>query len=279
MNIAMTPAEQTLELPLADGHDTAIPTPHATVVPTRAGWLAAGTSLLLVITIFILSCLDTPKQALENVFRGVVAPVDLSTASSMVDTNTWLTAKWDRSLADSFRTGKATVSLDIVGSLPDHALDAAAFGERQTYLDLFRTGKLHRVAEHATLTFVRDGLSWKLVNVAPAQLNAQARTAAYLSHATTGPVTFVADQGVYNDDRGWSSLREDQTHFGISLAIPLAITMLVMGTAIGLAKGNPLPVFSGAAGALVLFFGPNWVLGLSALTQALVSVQAWGIFG
>jgi hypothetical protein len=242
-----------------------------------------GIFLVTVLTSVVMfrgAILQTPKDALSEVFRGVVAPVGLSTATSMIDTNTWLTARWDRSLVESFRTGKVSASVDIVGSLPDYAINAAAFDERQTYLDLFKAGKLHRVAEHATLTFERHGLDWRLTGVTPEQVSAQARTAAYLAHAAHGPITFEADKGVYADERVYSSARVDETYFRGAGGVPLALGMLLMGALIGIVKKAYMPVFTGVTGALFITFAPAVLVGVIELgAPALASAQAWGIFG
>jgi hypothetical protein len=225
------------------------------------------------------SLLEPPERALMTTFPDVTLPFGVSSASEMVDTNTWLKVKWDRSMRESFRTGKAVASVDIVGSLPVQALDAAAFAQRRAYLDLFAAGKLHKVTEHATLTFERHGLNWRLTGATPAQFNAQARTAAYLAHTTQGPLTFVSDGGVYRDDHPYSVTRVDAHHFGVSFG-GFALVMLVMGALMGVEKNSPGPVLAGILGALALTVGPHlievsFVPGGTAISGA----QALGIFG
>jgi len=142
---------------------------------SRGAWIGivlGGT--LFVAALVFLGLWRTPTDTLrDDVFPVVVQPFGLASASDMVDTNTWLTVHWDRTLIQSLRTGKASVTVDIVSSLPDHALDANA--DRATYLQLFRDHQLHKVAERATLNFERDGLGWRLAGATPAQFDAQAR--------------------------------------------------------------------------------------------------------
>ncbi|WP_018234312.1 TraA family conjugative transfer protein [Thioalkalivibrio thiocyanodenitrificans] len=42
-----------------------------------------------------------------------------------------------------------------------------------------------------------------------------------------------------------------------ALGIGLAITMLLVGAAMGVAKNSPLPALSGIAGAAILYWGPG----------------------
>jgi conjugal transfer pilus assembly protein TraA len=251
--------------------------------PAYVGRFFATLLYLVLVGVVVVACAlpwqQTPSDAFKQVFEGVTAPMGLPQASDMVDTNTWLTVHWDRTLAESFRTGRTNVSVDIVSSLPATAADAAHFATRDDYLALFKAGKLHKVAERATLTFERHGLSWTLEGAKPEQFSAQARTAAWLTRATQGPLTFVSDAGVYTDDAPYSSMRVDENHFGNFLGLALAVTMLLMGAGLMVAKNSPWPALTGMLGAVVVFWGPGWIAGFALPgTVALAGVQALGFF-
>ncbi|MBK3780272.1 hypothetical protein G3A43_08375 [Paraburkholderia aspalathi] len=280
----MTPSEVTLpsasDTGTAGASEACAPcTSRAQPLPKFVGWLMALFAAQLFLLLVVSGLLQTPKDALVTTFPDVSLPFGLSSASEMVDTNTWLKVKWDRLMLESFRSGKVVASVDIVGSLPVAALDAAAFEQRQTYLDLFAAGKLHKVTEHATLTFERHGLNWRLTGATPEQFSAQARAAAYLSHATQGPVTFVSDAGVYRDDTPYSVYRVDQHHFAASFGWLLAMTMLVGGCLVGVAKNSPAPVLAGMLGAAVLCFGQHFIdASLIPGGPPVSGTQALGIF-
>lgn len=280
----MTPSEVTL----SRASDTGTPGASEACAPCASpsqplpkfvGLLMFLFAALLVLLLVVSDLLKTPKDALVTTFPDVSLPFGLSSASEMVDTNTWLKVKWDRSMLESFRSGKVVASVDIVGSLPVEALDAAAFSQRQTYLDLFAAGKLHKVTEHSTLTFERHGLTWCLTGATPEQFSAQARAAAYLSHATQGPVTFVSDAGVYRDDTPYSVYRVDQHHFGSSFGWLLAMAMLVVGAFVGVAKNSPVPAVAGIVGGVVLCVAPHLIdPALIPGGTAISGTQALGIF-
>ena len=251
------------------GHSAAVATPLS-----RAEMIfMALVAVIAVAAMIFASVIQTPEQALRQLFPVVVQPFGLSRASDMVDTNTWLTVRWDRPLVQSYRTGQVSARVDIVSSLPEHAIVDDA--DRDTYLEMFKARQLHKVVERATLTFERQGLGWRLASATPEQFDAQARTSAYLERTSNGPLTFVADKGVYTDKTAYSSLRVDENHFGGGLSIALAIVMLLIGTGIGVARNQPLPAFLGLVGAAVFAFGQQFIMpGPAALTGA----QAWGIF-
>ncbi|MEX3983902.1 hypothetical protein AB4Y45_33495 [Paraburkholderia sp. EG287A] len=239
--------------------------------------VALGGVLFLAMLVF-LNIWQTPTDTLRNeVFPVVVEPFGLSAASDMVDTNTWLTVHWDRTYLQSLRTGKVSVTVDIVSSLPVRALNANA--DRDTYLQMFGDHQLHRVAERATLTLERDGLGWRLAGAAPEQFDAQARTRAYLAHTSQGPLTFVADEGVYTDATAYSSMRVDDHHFGGGLTTMVGIGAMLVGALFGVATGSTVPSALGLLTGFALGFGPesliSWLIpGPAALTGA----QALGIF-
>lgn len=215
---------------------------------------------LLVVVGFVACAFETPGQGFFNIFSTVTEPGG-GASTTMFDTNTWLSAKWDRSLLDSYRAGKAVVTVDIVSSLPDHALDDANLSARQTYLDLFKAGKLRKVTERATLSFERHGFGWNLIGATPDQFDAKARIAAYLSHATQGPLTFVEDAGVYRDAEPYSAIRLTPNSF----IVGAAGTMLSLGSL-------------GVGLAFVVTFGPDWLISVLTHSPApLVGSQPWGL--
>ncbi|HIH2744978.1 TPA: hypothetical protein ACYLN4_000647 [Burkholderia lata] len=234
----------------------------------------------LLVVVGIAACaVETPGQVFSGVFWTVTKPVSMDSVTAMIDTNTWLSVKWDRSLLASYRTGKAAVTVDILSSLPDHALDEASLNARQTYLDLFKAGKLRKVTERATLSFERDGLGWRLVGATPEQFGAKARIAAYLSHATQGPLTFVQDAGVYRDDKPYSAIRLTINGFMVGAAgTMLSVALLAVGLVLAIVKGGVSPILTGIVCPLVITFGPGWLI--SALTHSpapLIGSQPWGL--
>lgn len=234
---------------------------------------------LQVVVGFVACTFETPGEVFSGIFWTVTKPVGVYSTTAMIDTNTWLSAKWDRSLLDSYRTGKAVVTVDIVSSLPDRALDDANLSAHQTYLDLFKAGKLRKVTERATLSFERNGFGWNLVGATPEQFDAKARIAAYLSHATQGPLTFVGDAGVYRDDKPYSAIRLTLNSFMVGAAgTMLSLGSLGVGLAFAIVKGRVSPVLTGVGCAFVITFGPGWLISVLTHSPApLIGSQPWGL--
>jgi len=250
-------------------------------------WLLAAvpvlvTALALALALGVLQLLS-PERALCQVFSNVLKPFSLARATDMVDTNTWLTVQWDRSLVQSIRTGRVTATVDIVTSVPDHPLDPASFAKREVYLQLLKAGQLRKVIERATLTFEMHGgpgfvlAPWRLVGSSAEQFNAQARANAYLARETHGPLTFVADEGVYTDTTSYSTMRVDAHHSGEFFGLIFALTALIVGASLAIAKGSAIPVISGVFAAAVIFYGPGYLL--ASAMPALRGVLDWGILG
>ncbi|AQH05635.1 hypothetical protein A9R05_42195 (plasmid) [Burkholderia sp. KK1] len=233
---------------------------------------------LLAVVGFVACTFETPGEVFFHIFSAVTEPGG-GASTTMFDTNTWLSAKWDRSLLDSYRTGKAVVTVDIVSSLPDHALDDANLSARQTYLDLFKAGKLRKVTERATLSFERNGFGWNVIGATPDQFDAKARIAAYLSHATQGPLTFVEDAGVYRDDKPYSAIRLTLNSFIVGAAgTMLSLGSLGVGLAFAIVKGRVSPVLAGVGCAFVITFGPDWLISVLTHSPApLGGSQPWGL--